>query len=130
MRTKIEPVPGLLGESAIYFSCDNHRVVKGNIVSSVTFWSESGRKLAERDAMLTDDQYSAWCELGEDDEDGPYFLSCHMQQLSLVAVPPPPPVEPAPYIPPTPEEIEAERQANKLDLEQRISDLQAQLAAL
>lgn len=98
MRIKIEPVPGLLGDTATHFSCDNHRVVQRNIVSTVTFWSEDGRRLAERDAMLTDEQYAVWCGLGVDDDDGPYFLAAHMEQLGLIAAPLPPQNEPEPPV--------------------------------
>lgn len=98
MRIHIEPVPGLLGETANYFSCDNHRVVDGNIVSTLAFWNDGGRKLAERDATLSPEQYTAWCQLSEQDEDGPYFLAAHMETLGLTAMPP------APYNPDTPEQ--------------------------
>ena len=98
MRIQILPVPGLLGETASYFSCDNHRVVRRNVVSALTFWNDGGRKLAGTDATLTPEQYAAWCALTVDDDDDAYFLAAHMATLGLTAAPP------APYNPDTPEE--------------------------
>lgn len=48
---------------------------------------------------LTTIQYSAWCQLGENDPDEPFFLQCHMDTNGLVAAPIPEP-EPDPEQPP------------------------------
>jgi hypothetical protein len=134
MRIKILSIAGLLNEEATHFSCDNHRVVDHNIVSTVAYWTDSGRRLAEKDMPLSDEQYSAWCELGEDDSDDPYFTQCHMTTLGLEAAPLPPAVESVPVVPPTPEEIAAQEAADKAErianLQSSIADLQAQLAEL
>lgn len=138
MRIQILPKAGLL-EPATQFSCDNHRVVMHNIVSTIAFWSNSGAKLAQRDASLTDDQYLAWCELSADDPDDPFFLAAHMETLGLEAVPPPPP--PPPPVPETDEERvirEANEKAAQIaeltqritDLSQSVIDAQVQLALL
>ena len=133
MRIAIIPKAGLL-EPATHFSCDNHRVVAHNIVSTVAFWAASGRKLAERDATLTEAQYLAWCDLTADDPDDPYFLAAHMDTLGIEAapVPPPPPAEPSP--PETEEERitreAAEREQAIADITAQIDALNAQLAAL
>ena len=127
MRIAIIPKAGLL-EPATHFSCDNHRVVAHNIVSTIAFWAEGGRKLAERDAVLTETQYLAWCDLTADDPDDPYFLSAHMATLGLEAAPIPPP--PPPSEPPPPETDEERIAREAAEREQAIADLTAQIDAL
>ena len=127
MRIAIIPKAGPL-EPATHFSCDNHRVVLHNIVSTITFWSAEGRNLGSCDRPLTEAQYLAWCELTADDPDDPYFLACHMATLGLEAAPvPPPPPPPDPPPPETEEERLAREAAEKA---QAIADLTAQIAAL
>ena len=127
MRIAIIPKAGLL-EPATHFSCDNHRVVAHNIVSTIAFWAAGGRKLAERDATLTEPQYLAWCELTADDPDDPYFLACHMETLGLEAAPVPPPPPPAEPPPPETEEERIAREA--AEKAQAIEELQAQILQL
>jgi hypothetical protein len=85
MRISITPL-NFGGETATNFSAESHRITRGNVVSSICFWSAEGRKLSERDAMLTTAQYLEWCALSPTDDDDNFLTLAHASTLGLEVV--------------------------------------------
>jgi hypothetical protein len=96
MRVKISPI-SFAGETATHFVCDDHRVVLGNVVSRLSFVTDAGRKLDQRQASLTSEQYLEWCDTDAQSDDDHFFTLAHAARLGLTIEGTPAPTEPAPY---------------------------------
>jgi hypothetical protein len=130
MRIKLAtPIPGPF-EAATYISVDNARLVRRNVLCTVAYWTDSGRKLDERDEPLSEADYAEWCETDADSDDEVFLANAFLAAKGLEAAPPPPPPEPPP--PETEEERiarEAEEKAATLAaVESEVAALKAQLA--
>lgn len=82
MRISISPI-NFGGEQATVFLCDNHRITRLNVISTISFWTASGRKLSGRDVQLTNAQYLEWCALDPTADDDHFLTTAHAATLGL-----------------------------------------------
>jgi len=82
MRINISPI-AFGPESATQFSAENHRLLRGNVASLISYWSAAGRQLYRADAQLTTEQYLAWCETDAASDDDHWLTLAHAARLGL-----------------------------------------------
>ena len=139
MRIKIEPITGFFGEVATHLSSDNNRLVDGRVITTLAYWSDAGKKLAEKDVELDASTFDTWRKSNATKSDAE-FATAQLAKVGAVAKVEPV-VEPPEVIPETPEEeatrlkeeaaqAEAQRLADIATIEDQIARMQAQLDTL
>lgn len=91
MRVHISPI-NFGGENATHFSAENHRITRNNVVSAIVFWADDGRRLTQRDATLTTQQYLDWCALAVDADEDNWLTLAHAANVGVEVVGSPAPV--------------------------------------